>query len=79
MSFERLSTGRLQGRTNIATPYADADAPLASLGEAKLDKGSSSTLHSQLSDIMREKIYSRAWGAGKKIPSEHELMKTFGL
>ena len=54
MSFERLSTGRLQGR-------------------------SSSTLHSQLSDIMREKIYSRAWGAGKKIPSEHELMKTFGL
>lgn len=79
MSFERLSTGRLQGRTNIPTPYADADAPLASLGEAKLDKGSSSTLHSQLSDIMREKIYSRAWGAGKKIPSEHELMKTFGL
>ena len=79
MGYEGASINRTQVRTNIPTPYADADAPLATIGEARLDKSSSSTLHSQLSDIMREKIYSRAWGAGKKIPSEHELMKTFGL
>lgn len=64
---------------SIPTPYSEADANAASFGEAMLDKYASSTLHSQLSDIMREKIYSRAWGAGRKIPSEHELMRTFGL
>ena len=39
----------------------------------------SAPLHAQLSDMMREKIYSRAWGAGSKIPSEHELMDMFGI
>lgn len=63
----------------LPTPYAEADPVGVSLGKAKLDKSSSSTLHSQLSDIMREKIYSRAWTTGKKIPSEHELMEMFGL
>lgn len=36
-------------------------------------------LHVQLADIIREKIYSREWGVGSKIPSEHELMERFGL
>ena len=69
---ERLNVG-------IPTPYAGSDSASKAFGEQKLDKSSSSTLHSQLSDIMRERIYSRAWGAGKKIPSEHELMETFSL
>jgi len=73
------SYGRASSRAKIPTPYNEYDPTAASLGEAKLDKSSSSTLHSQLSDIIREKIYSRAWGAGRKIPSEHELMERFGL
>ena len=36
-------------------------------------------LHVQLSDILREKIYSREWTPGRRIPSEHELMDTFDL
>lgn len=39
----------------------------------------STTLHAQLSDILREKIYSKEWGVGSKIPSEHALMSRFGL
>ena len=66
-------------RVITPTPYSEADPNATSLGEMRLDKTTSSTLHSQLSDIMREKIYSRAWGAGKKIPSEHALMEMFGL
>ena len=31
-------------------------------------------LHVQLSDILREKVYSREWTPGRRIPSEHELM-----
>lgn len=40
---------------------------------------SSAALHVQLADIIREKIYSKEWGTGSKIPSEHELMTQFGL
>ncbi|MBR2682735.1 MAG: GntR family transcriptional regulator [Atopobiaceae bacterium] len=65
--------------SSLPTPFSEADASFAPFGDARLDKTSSSTLHSQLSDIMREKIYSRAWSSGKKIPSEHALMDMFGL
>ncbi|MCI1666020.1 MAG: GntR family transcriptional regulator [Atopobiaceae bacterium] len=44
-----------------------------------LTKTSSSPLHVQLSDLLREKIYSREWGSRKQIPSEHELMDMFDL
>jgi len=33
----------------------------------------------QLSDILREKVYSREWTPGRRIPSEHELMDSFDL
>lgn len=46
---------------------------------ASLDKSSSAPLHAQLSDYMREKIYSREWGTRKQIPSEHELMARFSI
>ena len=36
-------------------------------------------LHVQLSDFVREKIYSREWGVEERIPSEHELMAMLGL
>jgi len=36
-------------------------------------------LHVQLSDILREKVYSREWTPGRRIPSEHELMDSFDL
>ncbi len=36
-------------------------------------------LHTQLSNVMRERIQQRAWAAGDKIPSEHELMHSYGL
>lgn len=37
------------------------------------------TYHSRLSEIFREKIYSREWKANSKIPSEHQLMDQYGL
>lgn len=61
------------------SPYPNADVQPKPLSGDMLNKESSATLHSQLSDLMREKIYTRAWSAGKKIPSEHELMEMFGL
>ena len=33
------------------------------------------SVHVQLSDILREKVYSREWTPGRRIPSEHELMR----
>jgi DNA-binding GntR family transcriptional regulator len=54
-------------------------ATIASLEGVELDKDSSVTLHAQLSDVMRGRIYSRQWTTGTKIPSEHDLMAHFGL
>ena len=53
-------------------------------GQAKeerwsIDKDSSTLLHIQLADLLREKIYSREWGPRRQIPSEHELMGRFEL
>lgn len=44
-----------------------------------IDKSSSTLLHIQLADHLREKIYSREWGPRKQIPSEHKLMRSFSL
>lgn len=38
-----------------------------------------SLLYVQVSDYVREKIYSKEWGVDERIPSEHELMSMFGL
>lgn len=51
----------------------EASAPQAESGDA------AGALHVQLADIIREKVYSREWGIGSKIPSEHELMNQFGV
>lgn len=37
------------------------------------------SLYVQLTDIIREKIYSREWAVKSKIPSEHELMAQYNL
>lgn len=36
-------------------------------------------LHVQLSDLLREKVYSHEWRPGMRVPSEHRLMSLFGL
>lgn len=60
--------------TSQTLDHANGDEP-----SSGLDKASPVSLHAQLSDYMREKIYSREWGSRKQIPSEHELMATFGV
>lgn len=42
-------------------------------------KSSDSLLYVQVSDFVREKIYSKEWGVDDRIPSEHELMRMLGL
>lgn len=45
-------------------------------GFARSDGG---LLYVQVSDFVREKIYSKEWGVDEPIPSEHELMDMLGL
>lgn len=40
---------------------------------------SNGTRYSQLANVLREKIYSKEWPPHTLIPSEHMLMKDFGL
>ena len=40
---------------------------------------STEALFTQLASILREKIYSHEWQSGSRIPSEHDLMREFGL
>ncbi len=42
-------------------------------------KDDSNLLYVQVSDYVREKIYSKEWGVDDRIPSEHELMEMFDL
>jgi DNA-binding GntR family transcriptional regulator len=44
-----------------------------------LSKDASAPLHAQVSDFVREKIYSKEWGLDERIPSEHELMEMLGV
>lgn len=46
---------------------------------AMIEKESSNPLHVQVSDYVRERIYSQEWGVNERIPSEHELMKILGV
>lgn len=63
----------------IPTPINEGRIGISrSSASTQLEK-SSGTYHSQLSSLLREKIYSREWEARKKIPSEHQLMEEFGL
>lgn len=43
------------------------------------DRSSGELLYAQVSDFVREKIYSKEWGVNEPIPSEHELMDMLGL
>ncbi len=44
-----------------------------------LSKDDATPLHAQVSDFVREKIYSKEWGLDERIPSEHELMEMLGV
>lgn len=40
---------------------------------------SKSVLHSQVANVLREKIYKREWVPGQRIPSENTLVKSYGI
>ena len=40
---------------------------------------SNDPIYLQLAEIMRDRIFSKRWTAGSKIPSEHEMMEVFGV
>lgn len=46
---------------------------------ARFEKNSDTLLYVQVSDYVREKIYSKEWGVDDRIPSEHELMAMLHL
>lgn len=45
----------------------------------KFDKQSGELYYEQVSDYVREKIYSKQWGVDEAIPSEHDLMDMLDL
>lgn len=45
----------------------------------KFKKSEGELLYVQVSDYVRERIYSKEWGVNEPIPSEHELMNMLGL
>ncbi|MGR1083391.1 GntR family transcriptional regulator [Olegusella massiliensis] len=45
----------------------------------KFDRSDGKLLYVQVSDYIRERIYSKEWGVNKPIPSEHELMNMLQL
>ena len=45
----------------------------------RFSKSEGAMLHKQVSDYVREKIYSKKWGVDEPIPSEHELMDMLQL
>lgn len=45
----------------------------------KFEKSADELLYVQVSDFVREKIYSKQWGVDDRIPSEHELMQMLDL
>lgn len=45
----------------------------------KFDKSTGELYYEQVSDYVREKIYSKEWGIDEAIPSEHELMDMLDL
>lgn len=45
----------------------------------RFSRSEGAMLHKQVSDYVREKIYSKEWGVDEPIPSEHELMDMLQL
>lgn len=45
----------------------------------KFDRSDGQLLYEQVSNFVRDKIYSKEWGVNKPIPSEHELMNMLQL
>lgn len=45
----------------------------------KFEKSTGDLFYAQVSDYVREKIYSKEWGVDEPIPSEHELMAMLDL
>lgn len=70
------SIGSIEQPHGESRPFDARGLPHAA---APLDTKSTSALHVQLADALREKIYNREWPVSSKIPSEHELMKQFGI
>ena len=60
-----------------ALVHAQHGAPRNSIDLAILK--SKDPIYLQLAEIMRERIFTKQWTAGSKIPSEHELMSVFGV
>lgn len=46
---------------------------------AAVTKAIGDTLHGNVANYIRSKIYAKEWGAGTCIPSEHQLMEEFGI
>lgn len=46
---------------------------------AQFDRRGAEPLHVQVSDYVREKIYSKEWGVAEPIPAEVDLAETLGL
>lgn len=44
-----------------------------------MTKRGTEPLHAQVSDYVRERVYSREWGVNEPIPSEHELADMLGV
>ncbi|WP_051353711.1 GntR family transcriptional regulator [Atopobium fossor] len=53
--------------------------PRFSYGSKSTKSPARSALHLQVANILREKIYKREWVSGQRIPSENELVKSFGI
>lgn len=56
-----------------------ASRRLADIGTQDGETAPSEALFLQLAGILREKVYSKEWCSGTKIPSEHELMRLYDL
>ena len=70
------SSGAFVHEADDALGRGDALGMHAQQGHAEK---STPALYTQLTDIIREKIYSREWAVKSKIPSEHELMARYNL
>lgn len=81
--FVPVATRQLQGKGALLETIDDGirDYVPDTAGIEKKGRASETlaSLHAQLADIIREKIYAREWGVNSKIPSEHELMARYHL
>ncbi len=45
----------------------------------ELNRNTSGPLHASVADFVRERVYSKQWGVGEALPSEHELAALLGV